>query len=81
MSTLISCQPPPPAGWVSVVEYECRFEARPLSAASPSRSPVDSQRSEQIILASAGVRVRLDNLMYTQVTLRNLCSTRLAHTL
>lgn len=66
MATLLSCQPPPPSGYVTVLEHECQFISRPaeeeegesLGQSGRERgAPSISLQASQGLLAVAGVKV------------------------
>lgn len=66
MATLLSCQPPPPSGYVTVVEHECQFISRPTEeeegeslgqSGREKGAPSISLQASQGLLAVAGVKV------------------------
>ena len=69
MATLLSCQPPPPPGYVTVLEHECQFLSRPDEEEGARGEGPEERRgamaasmslqASQRLLAIAGVKVAL----------------------
>lgn len=80
MATLLSCQPPPPSGYVTVLEHECQFISRPAEGEGESLgqrrregvAPSTSLQASQGLFAVAGVKVAF-TLAVWRMFKRKLC--------
>ena len=70
MATLLSCQPPPPSGYVTVLEHECQFVSCPqeggggggreregLQSRSGHAAATSSLQTAQRMMNAVGVQV------------------------
>ena len=61
MTTLLSCQPPPPSGYVTVLEHECQFVSAPDDDEQQMPEEREAERrgggSLHRLMAAAGIQV------------------------